>query len=105
MSQLTHPRAPLGSQIRSYRRIVLAAVLAGLTVALVVALAIGDGGPEETGVAAAIAPGPALVAADGSRINADLTFPGLARDARATLGEPGASRPDESAVAAAVSGD
>jgi hypothetical protein len=123
MSQLTHPRTPLGAQIRALRPTALAAVLAGMAVllVLVLVLAIGDkpsttdsadrsqpavrvdGGPEETGVAAAIAPKPAVASPDESRIAADLTFPGLARDARAA-GEPASSRPDESAVAAAISG-
>jgi hypothetical protein len=122
MSQLTHPRTPLGAQVRALRPTALAAVLAGMAVLLVLVLAIGDkpsttdsadrsqpavrvdGGPEETGVAAAIAPKPAVASPDESRIAADLTFPGLARDARAAAGEPASSRPDESAVAAAISG-
>jgi hypothetical protein len=114
MSQPTHPRVPLYGQLRDHRLIALAGLLAlAATAAVMLALAIGssssssstvqaprtavraDGGPEESGVAAAISPRPTL-AADESRIAAAI---GSGR-----VVVPTAPAPDESAVAAAVSG-
>jgi hypothetical protein len=122
MSHLSHALAPVGGQLRAHRLIALGALVALMaTTAVVLVLAIGanpstdpsadrsqpalraDGGPEETGVAATIAPGPAVGAPDKSRVTADVTFPGLARKARAA-GQPASGRPDESTVAAAISG-
>jgi hypothetical protein len=114
MSQPTHPRVPLYGRLRDHRLIALAALLAlAATAAVMLALAIGSnpstnatvqapraavratGGPEESGVAAAISPRPTL-AADQSQIAEAF---GSGR-----VVAPAAPAPDESAVAAAVSG-
>jgi hypothetical protein len=117
MSNISH-RTPLTTQIGEHRRIALAGLLALLaTIAVVLVLAIGDdstsssdatslpagspvaradGGPEETGVAAAIAPKPAVTAPDESNVAAAV---GAGRDSQS-----GPSRPDESVVANAISG-
>lgn len=114
MAHLTHPVAPLGARIRAHRLIVLTAVLALVaTAAVVLVLAIGggsstgsiadrpqsaersDGGPEETGVAAAIGSQPTAAAPDESKIAAAI---GFGREPATT-----ATRADESAVAAAIS--
>lgn len=94
MSQVTHPRIHVSEQVRAHKAAVLAALLAlCATIAVVLVLAIDndgvttepvtpgaqqslrpDGGPEESGVAASV----------GSR--------------------SGATGPDESSTAAAISG-
>jgi hypothetical protein len=98
------------------RRIALAALLALLAaaaVALVLTLSDNssstvadqpqsalraDGGPEETAVAAAVGSSPSVAPPDESKIAAT-----LGRAEPATRSTP-SSRPDESAVAAAISG-
>jgi hypothetical protein len=114
MSMLSYPSAPL-TRIREHRLLTVAALLALIaTSAVVLALAIGhdtsttstvdkpeaairaDGGPEETGVAAAVAGQPTVAGPDESRIASAI---GSGRESAPTV-----PRPDESAVAAAVSG-
>jgi hypothetical protein len=111
MSQVTHPRV---QQLRAQGLIALAAVLALLaTTAVVLALTLGgnsstssiseraqpavraDGGPEETGVAAAIGSQPTLAAPNESKIAAAV---GSGRKPTSNQAPP-----DESAVAAAIS--
>jgi hypothetical protein len=113
MSQLTHTGVPLSAQIKSHRLLALAGLMAlVVTTAVVLVLAIGDspsitstadrsqpavradGGPEETGVAAAIASQPAVAAPDESKIAAAI---GSGREAASA-----STRPDESAVATAI---
>lgn len=115
MSHLSYPTAPLSERIRAHRLLALAALLALVaTAAVVLALAIGqdpsttstvdrhqaavraDGGPEETGVAAAIAEQPTVAGPDESKIAA-----AIGSGSESALVAP---RPDESAVAAAISG-
>ena len=114
MSHLSYPSAPL-TRIREHRLLALAAVLALVaTGAVVLALTLGqnssttstagrhqaavraDSGPEETGVAAAIAVQPIVARPDESKIAAAI---GSGRES-----VPVAPRPDESAVAAGISG-
>lgn len=115
MSHLSYPNAPLSERIRAHRLLTLATLLALLaTAAIVLAIAIdqnpsttstvdrhqaairADGGPEETGVAAAIAEQAIVAAPDESEIASAI---GSGRESA-----PSARRPDESAVAAAISG-
>ena len=114
MSHLSYPSAPL-TRIREHRLLALAALLALVaTAAVVLALTLGqnssttstagqhqaavraDGGPEETGVAAAIAGQPTVGGPDESKIASAI--------GSGSESVPVAHRPDESAVAAAISG-
>jgi len=108
MSQLTHPTPALPQHVRSHRAAWLGAILVMTAIAAVVLiLALGDagssqdvvpassqvgvradGGPEETGVAAAIGSRP-VSRPDESTV-------------AAAIGSPPDSRPDESAVASAI---
>ena len=110
MSFPTHPGVPLSGRIRAHRLIALAAVLAlAATTAVLIAVAIGtnstsssagyarvaavrsDGGPEESGVAAAVSPRPSVAAStDESRI------------AAAISPRPTVAATDESRIAAAI---
>jgi hypothetical protein len=113
MSHLSYPTVPVSERIRAHRLLLLAALLALVaTAAVVFALALGqdssttstvdgrqaavraDGGPEETGVAAAIAGQPSVVRPDESETAAAI----------ASGRESVPIRPDESAVAAAIAG-
>ena len=115
MSHVTHPKLQLGGQLRAHRLIALVALVALVaTAAVVLMLAIGDssptsstanppqvaqradGGPEESGVAAAIGLQPTVAAPDESKIAAAL---GSGREPASV-----ATGPDESAVATAISG-
>jgi hypothetical protein len=114
MSHVTHPKLQLAGQLRAHRLIALVALFALVaTAAVVLMLAIGDssptsstanppqaaervdGGPEESGVAAAIGSQPTVAAPDESKIAAALGSGGESA--------PVATRPEESAVAAAIS--
>ena len=132
MSQVTQPRISLPIGMRSGRTVLLGALLAlAASAAVVLILTLGnessdttavsaqapalrsDGGPEETGVAAAVksrpAPGP-----DESRIAASIgtsspqvsSGPDESRIAASVGGSssPGSSGPDESRTAASISG-
>ena len=93
MAQLSHPVAPL-TRMREHRLLALAALLAVLvTTAFVLALTIRQGESTST-----IEPHQAAVRADGG--------PEEAGVATAIAGESGGStsRPEESDVAAAISG-
>lgn len=125
MSQVTHPTHPklqFGAQLRAHRRLVLAALLALLaTAGVVLALALsenqsttttvsdqpvpavrGDGGPEETAVAASVGSRSAG-RPDESKVAAAISYryvnPSTGYASPATAG-----RPDESAIAAGISG-
>ena len=129
MSHATHPKPELSPHVRSYRPVVLAALLALIAmIAVLVVLAIADdqstssvferpeqavradGGPEETAVAARI--GAALRGGSAMRVTAG-SQPAVARPDEsaiaAAIGSPRAAaptplRPDESTVAASISG-
>lgn len=111
MSQLTHSRLPIPSQLVSTRAAWMAALLALVaSAAIVLVIALGDGaekaapasvqsqpslradaGPEESGVAAAVGSRPAPAPSE-SAIAASI----------GTATPQGASSPDESRVAAAI---
>jgi hypothetical protein len=115
MSQPSPHRLALNDHLGAHRLIALTALLAlAATAAVVIALALaansstsvtergpvpalrGDNGPEESGVAAAIGPRPTESLVSESRIAAAI---GSSEDSG-----PAAAGPDESAVAAAISG-
>ena len=115
MSQVTQPRIQFGAQIRAHRMLVLAALLALVaTAAVVIALAWGDsqstssvsdqpvpavrgdGGPEETAVAASVGSRSA-VRPDESKVAAAIS------QAPAPTAPAQVSRPDESGIASAIS--
>lgn len=130
MSQVSQATISTRSQLHAHRAVVLAALLALLaTTAVVLVLAIdrgssstgqqsqaavrSDGGPNESAVAASIAPRPTGV--DESSIAASigaaepnweraLRIRGEAMDKQYGLGDFAPSGPDESRIAAAVSG-
>jgi hypothetical protein len=117
MSQLAHAHTPLSGQLRAHRMLALGALLALIAaVAVVLVLSTGnsastdrsvanqpsaavrsDGGPEESSVAAAIAPKPSVAAPDESKIAAAV---GSARQS-----DPAPTPHDESDVAVAISGN
>ena len=117
MHQPAQPGIHLGSQLRAHRTVVLAALLALLaTAAVILVLAINDdaspvatsdqsqpavrtdGGPDESRVAATVVSQPTAVAPDESTVAAAI---GVAQEP-APLAVP--VRPDESGVAASISG-
>lgn len=120
MSQVTHPAHPkvqFGAQLRAHRRLVLAALLALLaTAGVVLALALsenqstttvsdqpapavrGDGGPEETAVAASVG------SRSAGRPDESTVAAAIGASSQPPVSAAKASRPDESGVAAAISG-
>jgi hypothetical protein len=115
MSQVSYTRTPVGAQVRARSLIAMTAALAVIAaIAVLFALVVSgspsvnqtadrthsteraDGGPEETGVAAAIAAEPIPARPDESTTAAAI---GSARHSA-----PIAHAPDESAVAAAIAG-
>jgi hypothetical protein len=117
MSQVTHPKVQFGAQLRAHRLLALAALLALLaTTVVVLALALsdnqptttvsdqpapavrGDGGPEETAVAASVGTR-SVGRPDESKVAAAI---GAAPEPASPAAQ--ASRPDESAVASGISG-
>ena len=119
---LSHALAPVGGQLRAHRLIALGALVALMaTTAVVLVLAIGanpstdpsadrsqpalraDGGPEETGVAATIAPGPRRRSTRQEQGHRGRDVPGSGPQG-ARRGPAGRAEPDESTVAAAISG-
>jgi hypothetical protein len=114
MSQVAHPTTSLGSQLRAHWIVGLSALLALLATAVVVLVLAIDGGSSDTGsVAQKSQPalrtdgGPdesAVAGVVGAPAFSAYPSPTAAEAAAAAANRAPAGRPDESSIAASISG-